>query len=41
MRCPYGRFHLPPIVEPIIYDDALNPVANRNTAGTFGFLDIL
>jgi hypothetical protein len=41
MRCKYGRFHIPPIIEPVIFDDALNPLEGDDVRGTFGFMDAL
>lgn len=41
LRCNHGRFHIPPVIEPIIYDEELNPVEGRDISGRFGFLDSL
>ena len=41
LRCPYGRFHIPPIIEPVIFDDALNPLEGDDIKGAFGFMDAL
>ncbi|MDD4923930.1 MAG: hypothetical protein PHF74_03740 [Dehalococcoidales bacterium] len=41
MRCKYGRFHIPPIIEPLIFDAALNPLEGDDVKGTFGFMDTL
>ncbi len=41
LRCASGRFHIPPVIEPVIYDEELNPVAGRDISGRFGFLDPL
>ncbi len=41
MRCPYGRFHIPPVIEPVILDDALNPIEGDDIRGAFGFMDAL
>ena len=39
LRCEYGRFHLPPLIEPIIFDEELLPVSGADLRGIFGFLD--
>ena len=41
VQCEYGRFHIPPILEPVILDEELNPVTGKDRKGTFGFLDPL
>lgn len=41
MRCAYGRFHIPPVIEPVIFDDELNPIEGKDISGIFGFLDPL
>jgi ribosomal protein S6 len=41
LRCKYGRFHIPPIIEPVIFDDALNPLEGEDLRGAFGFMDAL
>jgi len=41
LRCDYGRFHIPPLIEPIILDEQLTPVEGKDLRGTFGFLDPL
>jgi hypothetical protein len=41
LRCKYGRFHIPPIIEPVIFDDALNPLEGDDLKGAFGFMDTL
>jgi hypothetical protein len=41
MRCRYGRFHIPPVIEPVILDDALNPIEGDDIRGAFGFMDAL
>lgn len=41
LRCEYGRFHIPPIIEPVVLDEALNPVEGGEVEGAFGFLDPL
>jgi len=39
MRCPGGRYHVPPLIEPVIYDQSLSPMRGKNLTGTFGYLD--
>lgn len=41
IRCRHGRFHIPPIIEPVILDEALEPQSGRELRGIFGFLDPL
>lgn len=41
LRCKFGRFHIPPIIEPVIFDDALNPLEGDDLKGAFGFMDTL
>jgi hypothetical protein len=41
LRCEYGRFHIPPIIEPLIFDEALNPLQGDDIRGAFGFMDTL
>jgi hypothetical protein len=41
LRCEYGRFHIPPLIEPIIYDDELEPIEGPDIRGRFGFLDTI
>jgi hypothetical protein len=41
LRCDQGRFHIPPCIEPVIYDEGLNPMAGNDLKGIFGFLDPL
>lgn len=41
LRCEHGRFHLPPIIEPVVFDEELNPVNGNDVKGAFGFLDPL
>jgi hypothetical protein len=41
MRCDAGRFHIPPLIEPVIFDEELNPLEGNDLSGTFGFLDPL
>lgn len=38
-RCEHGRFHLPPVVEPVILDENLIPQEGKDLKGAFGFLD--
>jgi long-chain-fatty-acid---luciferin-component ligase len=37
-RCQHDRFHIPPVLKPIIYDDALLPIEPPGR-GRFGFSD--
>ena len=40
MCCEAGRFHVPPLLEPVVYDEALVPrEAGPEVTGVFGFLD--
>jgi Acyl-protein synthetase, LuxE len=40
MCCEAGRFHVPPLLEPLVYDEALVPQApGPDVTGVFGFLD--
>jgi hypothetical protein len=40
MRCPTGRYHVPPILEPWMFDEALLPLEpGLDVTGTFGFMD--
>jgi hypothetical protein len=41
LRCDYGRFHLPPIIEPVFMDAELNPVDNPAGEAVFAFMDPL
>lgn len=41
MRCQAGRFHIPPLIEPVIFDEELHPLEGKDLKGTFGFLDPL
>jgi hypothetical protein len=41
IRCEHGYFHVPPIIEPVIFDDELNPIEGKDIQGVFGFLDPL
>jgi len=41
LRCKHGRFHIPPIIEPVILDEELNPLQDKDVKGAFGFLDPL
>lgn len=41
LRCGYGRFHIPPVLEPAVFDEELNLLEGREISGTFGFLDPL
>lgn len=43
VRCDHGRFHIPPLLEPVLLDDELNPLPPVTDGATveavFGFLD--
>ncbi len=39
LRCGHGRFHIPPVIEPVIFDEELNPVEGDDIRGIYGFLD--
>lgn len=41
LRCEHGRFHIPPVIEPVIFDNALNPLEGDDISGAFGFMDTL
>lgn len=41
VRCDHGRFHIPPMLEPVIFDEALTPMTGKTLHGVFGFLDPL
>ena len=41
LRCDYGRFHIPPTIEPVIFDEQLEPLQGDDLRGNFGFLDSL
>jgi len=41
LRCDHGRFHIPPTIEPVIFDAQLEPMQGSDLRGTFGFLDAL
>jgi hypothetical protein len=41
LRCDAGRFHIPPLIEPVVLDEALTPLEGPELEGTFGFLDPL
>ena len=38
-RCREGRFHIPPITETVIFDEALEPLEGADVYGALGFLD--
>lgn len=41
LRCRYGRFHIPPIIEPLVFDKDLTPMEGDDLWGAFGFMDAL
>ena len=40
-RCSAGRFHIPLMIEPVIFNDALEPLSGGELHGIIGFLDPL
>lgn len=41
LRCQAGRFHIPPTIEPVIFDAGLTPIQGPELHGIFGFMDTL
>lgn len=41
LRCEYGRFHIPPLIEPVIFDEEMEIIEGDDVRGVFGFLDPL
>ncbi len=41
VRCDEGRFHIPPLIEPLLFDEELLPMEIEEGRGIFGFLDPL
>ncbi len=41
LRCDFGRFHIPPTIEPVIFNEALEPIHGTDLRGVFGFQDTL
>jgi len=41
LRCDHGRFHIPPLIEPVLFDEGLDVLKGDDIRGTFGFLDPL
>jgi hypothetical protein len=41
LRCDHGRFHIPPLIEPVIFDEGLSPMEGEDLRGIFGFMDPL
>jgi len=39
MKCAHGRFHVPPHLETIVLDDALEPVDGEDVTGILGVMD--
>ncbi len=40
MRCTEGRYHVPPLLEPVLFDESLAPLPDDcEAAATFGFLN--
>ncbi len=38
-RCEHGRYHVPPMIEPMVVDEAMQPMSGKDLTGTFAFLD--
>jgi hypothetical protein len=38
-RCPAGRYHVPPLVQPLLFDDAMNWIEEAEATGLLGFFD--
>ncbi|MFA5629491.1 MAG: hypothetical protein WC958_04505 [Dehalococcoidales bacterium] len=41
IRCREGSFHIPPTIEPLVFDAALKPLEGNDVRGAFGFMDTL
>jgi len=41
LRCEHGRFHIPPVIEPVIFDKDLTPMEGDDIRGAFGFMETL
>ena len=41
LRCDHGRFHIPPFIEPVLFDQELEILEGSDIRGTLGFLDPL
>lgn len=45
LRCEHGRFHIPPLIEPVLFDEEMQPLAGApgpaEARGLLGFLDPL
>jgi hypothetical protein len=39
LRCKQGCFHIPPIIEPAVFDEEMNLREGKDIKGAFGFLD--
>jgi hypothetical protein len=39
LRCPAGRYHVPPVLDMFVVDDNLTPLSGADVTGTIGFLD--
>jgi hypothetical protein len=39
LRCEHGRFHIPPLIEPVLYNEELAVIEGDDLRGTLGFLD--
>ena len=38
-RCEHGRYHVPPMIEPMVVDEEMRPMSGKDLTGTFAFLD--
>ncbi len=38
-RCEHGRYHVPPMIEAMVVDEAMQPMSGKDLTGTFAFLD--
>lgn len=39
LGCGAGRYHIPPLIEPLVVDDLMIPIPGHDVFGTIGFLD--
>lgn len=39
LRCDFGRFHIPPFIEPVLFDEELAVLPGASGRGIFGFQD--
>ena len=38
-RCEHGRYHVPPMIEAMVVDEQMRPMAGKDLTGSFAFLD--